>query len=622
MAALIGLLAVGAALAAGHLVGGLINPASSPYLAVGNAVVRLSPPALTEFAKDTFGTSDKTVLLSGVLVVLAVVAVAAGLASRRRERPGVVVVVVLGALGAAAVLASPAFTLLDLVAPAAAVAAGLGTFSGLHALARRAAMAGGPVGGAGPAQGDGGSPTADRPAAAGPSPAGGLRPPPVRPPMVRSRRSGADGPDADGPDADGPRAAGRPGVDPPGVDQPAAGQPAAGPPAAGPRAAAGAPGGARPAAGEAADAVSRRRVLAGASVAVGLASLAAAGAGQALARGAGTSRAAVAARLRGVTVAKRAPAVGQGAAFPAAGTPTYVTSNADFYRIDTALRIPTPDPATWRLRVHGMVERELSLSFDDLLARPLVERLVTLTCVSNPVGGNLISTAAFLGVDLRAVLLEAGVSPRANSIFSTSADNWYTATPTSVLLEPDRGALLAVGMNGEPLPPEHGFPVRMVVPGLYGYVSATKWLVDIEATTFDAPGRQGFWFERGWAQQAPIKTESRIDAPRPFGHVPAGTVTVAGIAWAQHTGIAAVEARADGGPWQRAQLGDEVSVDAWRMWRTTFALAPGSHGVEVRAIDRRGVVQTEETADPIPNGASGWPSVTFIVDQGPVSGAS
>jgi DMSO/TMAO reductase YedYZ molybdopterin-dependent catalytic subunit len=294
------------------------------------------------------------------------------------------------------------------------------------------------------------------------------------------------------------------------------------------------------------------------------------------------------------------------------GTTRFLTSNADFYRIDVALRIPQLRAADWRLRLHGMVDREITLTFDDLMRRPLVERTVTMTCVSNPVGGDLISTANFVGVDLRGLLLEAGVQQGADQVFCTSTDGFTAGTPTDVVLEQGRGAMLAVGMNGEALPPEHGFPVRMVVPGLYGYVSGTKWIADMEVTTFGRD-RQSYWLQRGWAERAPIKTEARIDLPKGFSSVPAGPVDVAGIAWSQPRGIGKVEVRMDGGPWRPAELATEVGGDTWRMWRTRFDLAAGSHTVAVRATDADGNTQTEQRADPVPDGASGWPATIFTV---------
>jgi DMSO/TMAO reductase YedYZ molybdopterin-dependent catalytic subunit len=212
-------------------------------------------------------------------------------------------------------------------------------------------------------------------------------------------------------------------------------------------------------------------------------------------------------------------------------------------------------------------------------------------------------------VDLRELLLEAGVRPGADQLLSTSVDGWTAGTPLDVLLEPDRGALLAVGMNGAPLPREHGYPVRMVVPGLYGYVSATKWVSDLELTTFAAS--RAFWVDRGWAARAPIKTESRIDRPRSGAALPAGRVVVAGLAWAQHRGVGGVEVRLDGGPWRPARLATEVGRDTWRMWRAELSVPPGSHFVEARATDRTGLPQTEQRADPAPDGATGLPIVGF-----------
>ncbi|SFK82853.1 DMSO/TMAO reductase YedYZ, molybdopterin-dependent catalytic subunit [Amycolatopsis sacchari] len=308
-----------------------------------------------------------------------------------------------------------------------------------------------------------------------------------------------------------------------------------------------------------------------------------------------------------LTPAQPAPPVPADADFAKLGTPTFITPNADFYRIDTALVLPQVPAEDWTLRIHGMVDRELTFTYADIRNRPLVERIITLCCVSNPVGGPYISTSRFLGVDLAELLREAGVREGAEQLFSTSADGFTAGTPVSTLLEPGRGAMLAIGMNGEPLPVEHGFPARLVVPGLYGYVSATKWVTDLELTTWDA--KQAYWLQRGWAEQGPIKTESRIDAPN--GHVAAGKVRVAGIAWAQHTGIDRVEVRLDGGPWQQAVLSAEVSTDTWRMWWAEVDAPAGSHSVAVRATDRDGYTQTDQIADVVPDGATGWHTITF-----------
>ncbi len=355
--------------------------------------------------------------------------------------------------------------------------------------------------------------------------------------------------------------------------------------------------------------VSRRDVLGGSAAAlgvVGAAALATGAAGQLLGRGVGDSRAEVTRRLAAARVAP-APPVPPGADLTAFGAPPVVTPAADFYRIDTALRVPALRAADWTLRVHGMVERELTLSFADLLARPLVERTITMACVSNEVGGPYVSTARFVGVELRDLLRDAGVADGADQLLSTSVDGWTAGTPTAAVLEPDRGALLAVGMNGQALPREHGFPVRMVVPGLYGYVSATKWLADLEVTTFAA--RASYWLQRGWARLAPVKTQSRIDSPGGSAGVAAGRVTVAGTAWAQHVGVDRVEVRADGGPWQDAQLGAEVNRDTWRMWRAALDLAPGRHELQCRATDRSGATQPELRTAPLPDGATGWHTV-------------
>ena len=250
-----------------------------------------------------------------------------------------------------------------------------------------------------------------------------------------------------------------------------------------------------------------------------------------------------------------------------------------------------------------MVERELTLTFEQLMARPLIERDVTLTCVSNPVGGEYIGNARWLGAPLADLLEEAGVDPAADQLVSRSVDGFTAGTPTAVVMD-GRDAMLAIAMNGEPLPIDHGFPVRMVVPGLYGYVSATKWIVDLELTTFDA--FDAYWIRRGWAQQAPIKTQSRIDTPRSGSRVRAGRVPVAGVAWAQHRGIAGVELRVDDGPWIAAELSVQDTVDTWRQWLVTWDATPGDHQLQVRATDRDGMTQPAEHEPPFPDGATGY----------------
>ncbi|MCP3800600.1 molybdopterin-dependent oxidoreductase [Allokutzneria sp. A3M-2-11 16] len=296
--------------------------------------------------------------------------------------------------------------------------------------------------------------------------------------------------------------------------------------------------------------------------------------------------------------------------FALPGLTPFETPNRDFYRVDTALVIPELTAEEWRLRIHGMVDRPVELSFADLMAKPLIERDITLCCVSNEVGGPYASTARWLGFPLAQLLREAGVRAGANQLVGTDRDGMTIGTPLDVVMD-GREALLAIGMNGEPLLPTNGFPVRQLVPGLYGYTSATKWLVDLELTTFDK--YDAYWTERGWDPIGPVLTASRIDVPKPFAQVPAGPVTVAGVAWAQHRGISAVQFRVDGGEWRPAQISTEVSPDTWRQWRATVQLDKGLHRFEVRAADGRGDWQPEERSRPFPRGATGWHSVAVTV---------
>lgn len=488
--ALIGIVSTALALGVGHLLAAALSGQNaSPFVAVGNTAIDLTPEPVKHFAINQFGESDKMVLLAGMAVVITLVAAVAGFVSRTTPLPGLIVITAFGLLGMVAAVARPNVGAAGVLPALAATIAGVGSFAWLHRIAH-------------------------------------------------PRRESAQ---------------------------------------------------------------RRQFLLASAGVAAG-----ALVSGLAGARLAGTRGMAEATRnaLRGRVPTP--PATPAGADFAKAGTPTFVTPNKDFYRVDIALAVPQVDANTWRLRVHGMVNRELTLSLDDLLRRPQVSQTITMTCVSNEVGGPYISNATFTGVPIRDILLEAGVRPGAQQVFSTSVDGFTAGTPVDVLLQPGRDALLAFGMNGEPLPAEHGFPVRMVTAGLYGFVSATKWLVDMELTTFD---RATYWQQRGWAKIAPIKTQSRIDRPAPFEKVRAGRYTAAGIAWAQPRGIERVEVRVDNGQWIPAQLSTEVNGNTWRMWRADVDLPPGGHTLECRATDRTGYTQTPQRVPTIPDGATGWHSI-------------
>jgi DMSO/TMAO reductase YedYZ molybdopterin-dependent catalytic subunit len=292
-----------------------------------------------------------------------------------------------------------------------------------------------------------------------------------------------------------------------------------------------------------------------------------------------------------------------------AGISSYFTPNDRFYRVDTALLTPALTAEDWQLRIHGMVDREITLTYPELLARPLIERDITLTCVSNPVGGHYIGTARWIGAPLADILREAGVHPDANQLVGRSVDGFTVGTPVAALLD-GRDAMLAVAMNGEALPIAHGFPVRVVVPGLYGYVSATKWVVDMELTTFGA--YDAYWVQRGWSQQAPIKVESRIDVPG-RGAIDAGQRDIAGVAWDQHVGIASVEVQIDGGDWLPAELAPQHEIDTWRQWRLSWNATSGQHTIAVRATNRDGETQTDALAQPFPNGATGYHTISVQV---------
>jgi DMSO/TMAO reductase YedYZ molybdopterin-dependent catalytic subunit len=291
-----------------------------------------------------------------------------------------------------------------------------------------------------------------------------------------------------------------------------------------------------------------------------------------------------------------------------------VMPNGSFYRIDTALIAPSVDVATWRLRVHGMVDHEVTLSYADLAELPLIEQYVTIACVSNEVGGNLVGNAKWTGVKLRDVLGMAGVQPGATQLVGRAVDGWTAGMPTAWVMDPDREPMIALKMNDEPLPRNHGFPARLIVPGLYGYVSATKWLSDLELTTLEA--FDGYWVPLGWSKEGPILTQSRIDTPQTGSSIPPGRVPVAGIAWAPDRGVRSVEVAVDGGPWQPAQVSVPISDATWVQWLFAWdaaAAGRGRHTLSVRATDGNGAVQTDEETPPAPDGARGHHTIQVSV---------
>ena len=352
-----------------------------------------------------------------------------------------------------------------------------------------------------------------------------------------------------------------------------------------------------------------RRNFLGWTMVVGAAAAVAAITGQLLA---GASSAVNTARekLRLPTPVKPTPGPPPGADLHIEGLTPYVTSNVDFYRIDTALQVPVIDPPSWSLRITGMVQNPIQINYAELSAKPLVEHLTTLTCVSNEVGGDLAGNALWLGYPIRELLAEAKPLAGADMVLSKSHDGWTASTPLSALTDPNREAMLAIGMNGEPLPVEHGFPVRMVVPGLYGYVSATKWVTSLRVTTYAK--EQAYWTPLGWSPRGPIKLASRIDVPRK-STVDPGPVVVAGVAWAQHTGISAVEVQVDQGPWQPAQLAETSGPDTWRQWKYDWSAISGTHTLTVRATDAKGTLQTSQVAPSMPDGATGYHSIKVKV---------
>jgi DMSO/TMAO reductase YedYZ molybdopterin-dependent catalytic subunit len=529
-------LAAAVAIGAAQLAAGLTSPQGSPVLAVGQSAIDLTPTPVKNFAISTFGSSDKAVLLGGILVLLALYAALVGMLAVRQLALGLWGLGFFAFIGLAAAVTRPGSTAVYIV-PTLAGAAG-----SRHPPGRT-------PGRAGPAA----------PTALPPTPEE-LTPPDLPASPDRPAAPGASFTFLPNPDDQGP---------PRGPE--------------------------------------RRRFLVASGTAV-----AAAAAGTLAGRELITRRDVTRARaaVRFPRPAVPAPPLPAGSDLGIPGLSSFITPNGGFYRVDTALILPQVDPATWRLRIHGMVRREVTLTFGQLLRRPLIEDYVTLTCVSDPVGGPYVGNAKWLGARLADLIRQAGPLAGADQLLCTSVDGFTSGTPLAVVLD-GRDALLAVAMNGTALPVAHGFPARMVVPGLYGYVSATKWVTDIEVTTFASA--TAYWASRGWSQRAPIKTESRIDVPATGASLRPGTTPVAGVAWAQHKGIAAVEVRVDRGPWHEARLAAVPGIDTWRQWVWQWPATPGHHLLEARATDHSGYTQTPLQAQPEPDGASGYPSATVTV---------
>ena len=549
-----GVLTAAVAMGVGQLVAGLTVAQGSPVLAVGQAAIDLTPLPVKDFAISAFGSDDKNALLIGILVILAAFAAVIGILAVRRLALGLAGLAVFAAIGLAAALTRPTATA-EYVIPTL-----VGAAAGAFALTRLVRAA------------HGLDSRPNRPAKIRP-PASELEPPdlPTAEPEAEPEAEAEAEPKAEA--APASTFTFLPSPD----DRGASRGPA------------------------------RRRFLVTSGVA---AASAAAGAlvGRELITRHNVSAARAALRFPKPAVA--APPLPPGVNLNIPGLSSFITPNATFYRVDTAILLPQVDPATWQLRIHGMVQREVTLTFDQLLRRPLIEDYITLTCVSDPVGGPYVGNARWLGASLAALIRQARPLAGADQLLCTSVDGFTSGTPLQVVLD-GRDALLTVAMNGQALPVEHGFPARMVVPGLYGYVSACKWVTDIEVTKFSSA--YAYWATRGWSQQAPIKTESRIDVPVTNSTIAAGRIPVAGVAWAQHKGVAAVEVRVDRGPWQQARLAAVPDIDTWRQWVWEWDATPGTHVIEARATDRTGYTQTAVQAQPPPNGASGYPSTAVVV---------
>ena len=560
--ALVGLVAMGLAIGIAELLAALgtwlgwVSTAASPLTSLGTTFIHLTPEWLKEYAIRTFGQNDKEALRIGMYVTLFLVALVIGLVARRSPRiaAGLTVVLILVTIAAIySVTGATAFDALPIIiGGAAGVYLLVTTFRRTvdpQLLTRRPAVIDVPT--------DGATTAADAPHYLG----------------------GADGELYDA----------KPGTS--GDQHPML---------------AASRKGSSPAVGAVRGGLDRRQFfrLAGIGAAVAVAA-------GAVSRWIPSTAQVTASRAKAVVpVPSSRQAVPAGVDFGINGLTPYQTPTADFYRVDTAFVAPNVTAEEWSLKIHGKVAKEITINYDDLIARPQIERNITLTCVSNPIGGNLAGNATWIGARIDDLLKEAGPDSGADCVLCRSKDGFTLTAPLDALTD-GRDAMLAVAMNGEILPVNHGFPVRMVVPGLYGYVSATKWVVDMKVSNFAE--ESAYWTDRGWSDHGPIKTATRIDVPKAFAQFPAGDVTLAGVAWAQHRGIQKVEIQIDDGPWQQAELAGDTSVDTWRQWKYVWKATSGTHTVQSRATDGTGAVQTDQVRDVLPNGASGYDSRSIVI---------
>ncbi len=523
--ALFGLLATLLGMAVGHLVASVMKPDSSPVLAVGSAIIALTPQPIASWAIAQFGNADKPILIGSVFAGVLALAAVAGLLTRRRFAFGAGLVVALVTVAGVAVATRPGFDTLDIVPALLTAVAGVASLWWMHRTAQGLSL----------------DPRATPDAAAA-----GDDAEPAGPADGVHRSSG--------------------------------------------------------------NSASRRTVLITSGIVAG-AALVLGSAGRFIGN----------IRARAEDIVLPSPAPGEAAPplptgleteFPEI-TPLQV-SRGNFYRVDTRLDVPVVDSDGWTLTVDGDVENELTITFDELLEMPMVERDITLTCVSNSVGGKFVGGARWLGVPLKDILDRAGVGSKADQLLSTDFDGMTISTPLDLATD-GREALVVVGMNGKPLPREHGFPVRMVIPGLYGFISATKWLTRLTLTTYAE--QEAYWTEKGWGTITPIKPSTRIDTPRVLTTVPGDDLLVGGVAWAQNDGgVKTVQVQVDGGRWQEAEIGPDVNNVYWRQWYLKVSgLEPGSHRVAARCIDGTGDTQVAVRAEPYPEGASGIHTVQFTV---------